>query len=91
MYTEVMWVLVGLAGLGAVAWSCRRSGQNLAREDALSEDTLQYYARGGRQTRRRAFVDWSRLSGTSGNPREVPGTPGKFRLKRRELKRTEKN
>jgi hypothetical protein len=86
MYTEVMWVLVGLAGLGAVARSCRRPGQNPA-----SEDTLHYYARGGRQTRRRAFIDWSHLPGSSGNPPESPGTPRKFRLKRRETKRTEKN
>jgi len=84
MYTEVIWALVGLAGLGAVARSCSRSGQNPA-----SEDTLHYYARGGRQARRRAFVDWSRLTGSSGKFRESPGSPGKFRLKRRELKRTE--
>ena len=70
MYTEVMWVLVGLAGLGAVARSCRRPGQNPA-----SEDTLHYYARGGRQTRRRAFIDWSHLPGSSGNPPESPGIP----------------
>lgn len=86
MYTEVIWALVGLAGLGAVARSCRRSGQNPA-----SEDTLQYYARGGRQARRHAFVDWSRLPGVSGKFRESPGNPGNPPEVPSEEKRTEVN
>lgn len=50
--------LGGIVGFMALARACRRH----AGHGSASENTLNYYAGGARQSRRQAFVDWSRLN-----------------------------